>query len=111
MSRINTFLLENGLSIATNPCISRDYCLDWTRLRARLSRADALTHYPLSEVETALGTFSLLEDIDGDHAWILRSDSVAGKTALSEGHVLSNGEQAFPATWQNLLALKNLFQE
>src|ERR1700743_57870 len=111
MSKINTFLLENGLSIASNPCISQDFCLNWTRLRARLERSEALTHHPLSAVETAVGTFSLLEDSDGDHAWLLRSDSVAGESALSEGHPLSNGEHAFPATWHNLLSLKHLIQE
>ena len=32
MKGINRFLLDGGLSIATNPCVSPDFCLDWQRL-------------------------------------------------------------------------------
>ena len=36
MSPINAFLLENGLRIAANPCVSPDFCLDWAALSERL---------------------------------------------------------------------------
>ena len=36
MSAINRFLLENNLRIATNPCVSPDFCLDWLALKAEL---------------------------------------------------------------------------
>jgi hypothetical protein len=36
MSAINTFLLQNNLRIATNPCVSPDFCLDWAGLRAAI---------------------------------------------------------------------------
>ena len=111
MSKINAFLRDNALSIATNPCISQDFCLNWPRLRARLESNEELTRHPLSEVQTAHGGFSLIEDTDGDHAWLLRGDAKAVSATLGEGHALANGEHAFPATWQTLLQLKNLFQE
>ena len=111
MSKINTFLSENALNIATNPCISQDFCLNWLRLRTRLDSGAGLTHHPLSEVHSALGSFSLIEDADGDHAWLLRGDASAAEALLGTGHALSSGEHAFPATWQTLLLLKNLFQE
>jgi len=111
MSKINEFLLENALSIAENPCISPDFCLSWPRLRGRLERGEGITRYALSEVDTALGRFTLVEDADGDHAWLLRGDGDQAIGALAEGTTFSNGEHAFPATFQNLLRLKNLIQE
>ncbi|MEO7038153.1 MAG: hypothetical protein ABI548_29565 [Polyangiaceae bacterium] len=85
MTKINTFLLENALSIATNPCIPQDFWLNWPRLRTRLDSGQGLTRHPLSEVQTALGSFSLLEDADGDHAWVLRGDANAA-------HVFADSE-------------------
>ncbi|WP_232767361.1 hypothetical protein [Geminisphaera colitermitum] len=39
MSSINEFLLTNNLRIATNPCVSPDFCLDWPALRTQLEDA------------------------------------------------------------------------
>jgi len=40
-SRLNAFLLANDLRIAANPCVSPDFCLDWSALRQ--ATADAVT--------------------------------------------------------------------
>jgi hypothetical protein len=111
MSKINAFLLENQLRIAQNPCISPDFCLDWPSLRARLLALESLTRYELSKVDTAVGSFTLMQDATGDHAWLLQGDPVRAREALSDGVLLPSGDAAFPATWQNLLRLKNLIQE
>ena len=42
MSAINRFLLENKLRIATNPCVSPDFCLDWSALRDELRAGKAM---------------------------------------------------------------------
>jgi hypothetical protein len=107
MSSINAFLLKNNLRIATNPCVSPDFCLDWPALRAELTAGKALTTYPKSRFETSAGTFTLVENALGDCAWRLE-----GKTdALGDGVALGGGAMAFPATFANLLKLKNLVQE
>ncbi len=111
-SPINDFLLRNDLRIASNPCISPDFCLDWQTLSAQLGAAAALTTHALSQVETALGTFTLVENAAGDHAWLASAApgtapaALAG--ALAEGIPLAGGRHAFPASWENLLRLKNL---
>ncbi|MBA3685352.1 MAG: hypothetical protein H0W72_08940, partial [Planctomycetes bacterium] len=129
MTPINAFLLEHGLRIAGNPCVSPDFCLDWKGLSARLRSGEKpaetpLKRYPLSRFATAAGTWELVEDGHGDHGWIL--EPVKGKTGKSEksetsksvvvgkvsdGIAISEGRSAFPATWSNLLALKNLILE
>ena len=107
MSAINRFLLENNLRIATNPCVSPDFCLDWPALKAELLRGAALTVYPKSRFETKAGAFTLVENAQGDCAWRLE-----GKTdALADGVELPGGATAYPATFANLLRLKNLVQE
>jgi hypothetical protein len=111
MSKINDFLLQNALRIAQNPCVSPDFCLDWAALSARLIAGGAVSRHALSAVQTALGSFTLCEDAQGDHAWLMRGDMAAARAALSEGVALPTGEAAFPATWHNLLRLKNLIQE
>jgi hypothetical protein len=110
MSKINDFLRQHELSIAQNPCISPDFCLDWPRLSARLSAGEAVTRHALSEVQTELGSLTLCEDAVGDHAWLLHGDARA-RALLAAGVALPNGDTAFPATWQNLLRVKNLIQE
>jgi len=85
MSNINDFLLDRGLRIAQNPCISPDFCLDWPGLRARLLAAGPVLFHPLSAVRTALGEFKLGEDETGDHAWLLRGDAARARAALSDG--------------------------
>jgi hypothetical protein len=107
MSAINRFLLENNLRIATNPCVSPDFCLDWPALREQLRTGASLKAYPKSRFETKAGAFTLLENAQGDCAWRLE-----GRTeALQDGVDLGGGVQAFPATFANLLRLKNLAQE
>ena len=111
MKTINRFLLGNGLTIAHNPCVSPDFCLDWPALRRKLSGKGSrdLVRHPKSAFETAAGSWALIEDLGtGDCAWRLEAASTA--TALSDG-VTSGGAAYFPATWENLLQLKNLVQE
>jgi hypothetical protein len=107
MSAINRFLIENSLRVATNPCVSPDFCLDWPALRSELQEGRLLKVYPKSRFETAAGAWKLVENAQGDCAWRLE-----GKTnALADGVELADGAQAFPATFANLLKLKNLIQE
>jgi len=111
MPNINAFLLENDLRIAQNPCISPDFCLDWPTLSARLVSMNGVQVHASSEVATALGSFVLVEDSTGDHAWLLRGNAAHAREILNDGMLLPNGDVAFPATWRNLLVLKNLVQE
>ncbi|MEO6245752.1 MAG: tagaturonate epimerase family protein, partial [Opitutaceae bacterium] len=107
MSAINRFLLEHHLRIVTNPCVSPDFCLDWPALHDELKANQLLRVYPKSRFETKAGAWTLVENAHGDCAWRLQ-----GKTdALHDGVDLAEGAQAFPATFANLLRLKNLVQE
>ena len=107
MSSINAFLLQHNLRIATNPCVSPDFCLDWPALRGELAAGTVLKTYPKSVFETKAGSWTLVENALGDCAWHLK-----GKTdALADGATLPDGAMAFPATFANLLKLKNLIQE
>jgi hypothetical protein len=109
---INRFLLENNLRIATNPCVSPDFCLDWPALRDALQKGTALRTYPKSAFKTAAGAWSLVEDeATGDCAWVLERSGGAGAAPLEEAVALPDGRMAFPATFANLLRLKNLVQE
>jgi len=109
MSAINRFLLENKLRIATNPCVSPDFCLDWPALRDELRASKAVKVYHKSRVETAAGAFTLVENAQGDCAWRLQGD-VAKADALHDAVTLSDGTTVAPATFANLLTLKNLIQ-
>ncbi|MDD2764408.1 MAG: tagaturonate epimerase family protein [Opitutaceae bacterium] len=110
---INRFLLEHDLRVSRNPCISPDFCLDWPALAAKLRAGTGLQRWVKSRFATAAGTWTLLEDEEtGDCAWRLDAQpagSVAG--ALADGVTLGGGAAAYPATWENLLRLKNLVQE
>jgi hypothetical protein len=112
---INRFLKENGLPIAQNPCVSPDFCLDWPEFAKKvLAGAQAgLVCHGKSAFETAAGSWRLLEDAaSGDCAWKLKpsADPAVAKALLSDG--VSDGEAVyFPATWENLIRLKNLVQE
>ena len=110
MSAINQFLLENDLRIATNPCVSPDFCLDWPAMRKCLADGVGVFAWPKSGFETADGTWALVEHGDtGDCAWVLSpAAGVDGAGALAEGAVVADGRTAFPATFANLLRLKNL---
>ncbi len=113
MPAINDFLLKNGLRIASNPCVSPDFCLDWPALRSRLERGESVAVHAASRFETAVGAWTLLEDPEtGDCAWRLNPrGGPSDGGALGEGAPLANGTVIFPATFANLLRLKNLVQE
>jgi len=110
MSAINAFLLQHNLRIATNPCVSPDFCLDWPALAAKLRSGTAgVKVYEHSRFAAKAGAFVLVEDgATGDCAWKL---SAANAAALADGEVLADGSTVFPATFANLLRLKNLAQE
>jgi len=102
---INDFLLKNSLRIAQNPCVSPDFCLDWPALSADV-KAGMVTEYRKSRFTTKAGEFTLVENASGDCAWKLH----AAASPLAEG-VAHAGATFFPASWENLLKLKNLIQE
>lgn len=106
MSAINAFLLQNDLRIATNPCVSPDFCLDWPELLADL-RSGQAKEYPKSRFVTAAGIWTLLENAQGDCAWKLHGQG----EPLLDGARLDAETMVFPATFANLLRLKNLIQE
>jgi len=111
MSAINDFLLKHGLRISTNPCISPDFCLDWASLSHRIKNGGSVQRQELSGFKTEAGEWSLLCDEQGDRAWELRATSgTAGRDVLSDGVALSDGRFIFPATFENLIRLKDLVQ-
>ena len=111
MRRINRFLVENNLHISNNPCISPDFCLDWPALRVKLT-AGSVKERPNTRFETAAGQWVLLEDeATCDCAWKLKPRETRAGSELDEGLVLGDGSMAFPATWENLLRLKNAVHE
>lgn len=109
MSSINAFLLKNNLRIATNPCVSPDFCLDWPALRSELTSGKPLKVYAKSRFETKAGAWTLVENELSDCAWKLEGAG-AKPDVLADGVALTDGA-AFPATFANLLKLKNLVQE
>ncbi len=113
MSAVNSFLLKHEFFIARNPCVSPDFCLDWRRLADELVRGERLVVHDKSTFETAAGSFTLVEDERGEHAWILKARTPGSDAAavLADGVALPDGRFAFPASWQNLLKLKNLALE
>jgi hypothetical protein len=113
MRPVNDFLLRNGLTIAGNPCVSPDCCLDWPALKARISDgAPGLGLHAKSRFDTAAGTFTLAEDLaSGDCAWRLEEAPGGLYPPLGDGISAGTDESYFPATWENLLRLKNLVQE
>jgi len=114
VSPINAFLLKNNLRIATNPCVSPDFCLDWSGLSVKLTTGAELHTWSASGFTTKAGSWILQEDLaSGDCAWVLSaaSDSAEALECLAAGVMLSDGKMAFPASWQNLLTLKNLIME
>ncbi|GDY14248.1 hypothetical protein LBMAG53_31260 [Planctomycetota bacterium] len=119
MTAINRFLLDHHFTIAGNPCVSPDFCLDWEGLRARLKRESGpqvtvtLRHHHRSRFTAAGAVWRLVEDEYGNHAWLVEAtESAAVRTdLLGDGVALGGRHTAFPATWANLLKLKNLVQE
>ena len=112
MRPINRFLLDNNIRISHNPCISPDFCIDWPALQKKLKDA-SVKQLPKTRFETAAGTWILLEDeATGDCAWKLEPrEKGTGSDGLDGGIPLEDGGVAFPATWENLLRLKNAVQE
>ena len=114
MSRINDWLLANDIRIARNPCVSPDFCLDWAALKATFeagaeARAwPSLTTYEASRFALASGQVVLMEDgATGDCAWYV----VGGQAdLLADGVHLGGQRWAYPASWDNLLTIKNLVQ-
>jgi hypothetical protein len=114
VSAINRFLLGNDLRIRTNPCVSPDFCLDWPGLveQVREGGQGSVTFYEKSLFETAQGQWTLFEDAAGDCGWLLEAPAGENVGAvLADGLAVKKGRAIFPATFSNLLRLKNLVQE
>ena len=113
MTPINGFLLQHNLRIAQNPCVSPDFCLDWPALGFALASGATTKTWEKSGFETAAGAWQLLEDLaTGDCAWRLTpGPGIDGAKVLADGVALAGGAFAFPASFENLLRLKNLIQE
>ena len=111
-SAINAFLTRDSIWIKNNPCVSPDFCLDWARFTGGLKGTAKLTEYSRSTFSSEHGEWALVEDQWGDHAWRLR---ISGEIK-EDLRPLSNGFEAegfiyFPASFENLVRLKNLVQE
>ncbi|HZZ20358.1 MAG TPA: tagaturonate epimerase family protein [Opitutaceae bacterium] len=114
MKAINKFLLQNGLTLASNPCVSPDFCLNWPELSARLAtgRDADITRHAKSTFGTEAGAWVLVEDrLSGDCAWELKAASASASIKLLQDGVKAGGSYCFPASWENLITLKNLVQE
>ena len=113
MKPINKFLLDNNLRIADNPCVSPDFCLDWQGLQNDLSEEVGIVQHEKSTVSTSHGEWTLVENQHGDHAWCLDpSDaSTSGLEDLMEDSSSISGQIYFPASYENFIRAKNLFQE
>ncbi len=106
MDELARWLLTHGNTIAVNPAIHPDWCLDWDGLRARLV-AGAVAGNPLSRVAVPGGWIELAEDAaTGDAAWLANVE-----LPLEHGVRLDDGRRAWPATWENLLRLKDQMLE
>ena len=110
LSPINQFLTSHNLLISNNPCISPDFCLNWEKLKSSIE-AERFKHHAKSEFSTVHGTWILIENEDGDHAWELTAKVETSKIeSLSDG-IEFHGKIYFPATYSNLIGMKNLMQE
>lgn len=108
MSSVNEFLLKHSLRLNNNPCVSADFCLDWPTLSEKILRQTGLTEHPASRFPVTGGTVRLVSDDTGDSAWIFKGTATPD---LADGIALPQGGAAFPATYANILRLKNLAQE
>ena len=111
-SSINAFLAQNSIWIKNNPCVSPDFCLDWNRFTEGLKGTAGLTEYSRSTFSSDHGEWTLVEDQWGDHAWRLRLSAEINEDLRP----LSNGFGSeefiyFPASFENLVRMKNLIQE
>lgn len=91
--------------------MSPDFCLDWERLSQVILSGGTLHEYDRSEFATGEGNWKLIEDQEtGDHAWKLTpAKEGTGLDALAEG-IEYEGVFYFPASFENLIAMKNLAQ-
>jgi hypothetical protein len=106
MDDLARWLLAHGNTIRVNPAIHPDWCLDWQALQPRL-RDGTVTGNPLSRVAVPGGSLELAEDpLSGDAAWLSEAD-----LPLEHGVLLTGVRRAWPATWENLLRLKDLILE
>lgn len=110
MSPINHFLLDHQLRISNNPCISPDFCLDWKSLQANIATENGIVQYTQTEFQTASGNFILVEDGYGDHAWRLETSEPTDPGDLEQGTKMGDFFY-YPASYQNLIAIKNLSLE
>ena len=111
MKSINRYLLDNALLIADNPCISPDFCLDWDRLVEDIRRQDGIAEYAVSEFDTADGSWRLVRNKRYDFAWKL---TPAGEPSPVDGFqsgVSMGGSLYYPASYENLIAMKNRVQQ
>ena len=111
MKPINQFLLSNEIRISRNPCVSPDFCLDWEALQSNLRANKGIDVFPLSQFETADGEWSLVSDGSGDHAWRLNGVDDAGNACGLQAGSEIDGATYFPASFENLIAIKNRIQE
>jgi hypothetical protein len=109
MKRINQFLLDHQIRIAENPCISPDFCLDWSGLQSEIER-DGVTEFENSRIDTQAGAVSLVCGAMGDHAWKLQPDEPFDGNDPMEHGVELRGSRYYPASFENLIHLKNLVQ-
>lgn len=110
MKPINRFLLDQDIRIASNPCISPDFCLDWESLQRAIAAQDGIVSHEASEFGTQAGQWRVVEDANGDHAWRLDPIDANPGTGLAGG-VEIDGFWYFPATFENLIGIKNRVQE
>lgn len=116
MTSINDFLLNYNLRIASNPCVSPDFCLDWDGL-VECIRCGSVQRYSKSRFRTESAEWELVENAHGDCGWIVNRIGPAANSGefdgggLELGVRLKDGSWAFPASYFNLLKIKNLVQE
>lgn len=87
-----------------------DFCLHFERLVQRIEQKDDAHEFPASTFCTASGYWSLVEDVDGDVAWLLCPSDTGSTEELCGGCALNDGRWAYPASWENLIKIKNLIQ-
>ncbi len=110
MKPINKFLLDNNIRIAENPCISPDFCLDWAELSEEIKNK-GVCEYPKSVVETSSGAFTLVQGAKGDYAWKLVPSAGVNGSELMDDALEVDGIWYYPASYENLIKIKNVFQE
>jgi len=113
MKPINKFLLDNDLRISDNPCVSPDFCLDWDALQVDIASDSGIIIHDKSGVSSSHGAWSLVENRHGDHAWRLTpaDPDAAGVQQILADRTEINGKVYFPASFENLIRIKNVFQE